>query len=69
MFITTVADTVRGKYNFGYKRNERNLKRETIYLPITINGFPDWEFMEQYMRNVESEQILTYLRTIQKDFY
>lgn len=64
MFITTVADTVRGKYNFGYKRNERNLKRETIYLPITINGFPDWEFMEQYMRNIETAQILNYLTSI-----
>ena len=61
MFITTVADTVRGKYNFGYKRNEKNLKRETITLPVTPTGHPDWEFMENYMRHQESKQILQYL--------
>lgn len=64
MFITTVADTVRGKYNFGYKRNERNLKRETINLPITTDGSPDWTFMEQYMRNIESCKIYEYLSSI-----
>lgn len=64
MFITTVADTVRGKYNFGYKRNERNLKRETINLPITTDGFPDWTFMEQYMRYIESCKIYEYLSSI-----
>lgn len=55
MFITTVADTVRGKYNFGYKRNEKNLKRETISLPITTDGVPDWSFMEEYMKQVERQ--------------
>lgn len=61
MFITTVADTVRGKYNFGYKRNERNLKKETLLLPATQEGDPDWQFMESYMRNLESLQIAQYL--------
>ena len=53
MFVTTVADTVRGKYNFGYKRNEKNLKRETILLPSTAEGLPDWAFMEAYMKQKE----------------
>lgn len=57
MFVTTVADTVRGKYNFGYKRNEKNLKRETILLPATAEGMPDWQFMEDYMKQKE-QQIL-----------
>ena len=62
MFITTVADTVRGKYNFGYKRNEKNLKRETLTLPVTSDNKPDWAYMESYMRRIESEQILKYLQ-------
>lgn len=61
MFITTVADTVRGKYNFGYKRNEKNLKKETILLPVTSDGKPDWQLMEDYMRDIESQQIAHYL--------
>lgn len=57
MFLTTVADTVRGKYNFGYKRNEKNLKKETILLPVTAQDTPDWQFMEDYMKAKE-QQIL-----------
>lgn len=33
-------------------------------LPTTIEGQPDWEFMEQYVRNIESAQILKYLSSI-----
>ena len=62
MFITTVADTVRGKYNFGYKRNEKNLKKETVTLPVTPEGTPDWKYMDSYMRHIESQQILKYLQ-------
>lgn len=54
-FITTVADTVRGKYNFGYKRSNERLKNERLMLPILSNGKPDWEFMEQYMKRMENE--------------
>lgn len=63
-FITTIADRVRGKYNFGYKRSTNRLSKEIITLPVDNNGFPDWEYMENYMRNIESEQILKYLHSI-----
>ena len=55
MFLTTVADTVRSKYNFGYKRNTEHLSAEILQLPIQTNGTPDWAFMETYMRQVEDE--------------
>lgn len=37
-FITTIADRVRGKYNFGYKRNAARLAKEIISLPVTEEG-------------------------------
>ena len=55
MFLTTVADTVRGKYNFGYKRNTEHLSAEILQLPIQSDGAPDWEFMSNYMKQVEDE--------------
>lgn len=55
MFLTTVADTVRGKYNFGYKRNTEHLSAEILQLPIQSDGAPDWKFMKAYMRQVEDE--------------
>lgn len=63
MFISTVADTVRGKYNFGYKRNELRLKNETLTLPINKEGNPDWQFMENYIKQemkVQSSKVASY---------
>ena len=62
MFITTIADRIRGKYNFGYKRSATRLAKEVLSLPVTPTGQPDWDFMEQYMRNIESQHILNYLQ-------
>jgi Type I restriction modification DNA specificity domain. len=63
MFISTVADTIRGKYNFGYKRNELRLKNETLTLPITINGSPNWKFMGDYIKQemkAQSQKVINY---------
>lgn len=65
-YITTIADRIRGKYNFGYKRNAQRLAKEIITLPATPDGNPDWDYMESYMRHLESQQILTYLRHLQQ---
>lgn len=64
-FITTIADRVRGKYNFGYKRNAQRLSKEVLSLPSLPDGSIDWDFMEKYMREIESEQILKYLQFVE----
>ena len=63
MFITTIADRVRGKYNFGYKRNSHRLSKEVLTLPINAKDEIDWSFMELFMRSIENEQIMSYLKT------
>ena len=37
LFITTVADRIRGKYNFGYKRSDTRLKKEKLKYPKILN--------------------------------
>lgn len=64
MFITTIADRVRGKYNFGYKRSDGRLKKETLQLPINEKGTPDYQYMEQYMKQIETDQLKKYLTFI-----
>lgn len=64
MFITTVADKVRGKYNFNYKRSDTRLKREKILLPVTDDGEPDFEYMEAYVRKITAAQYRKYLAYI-----
>lgn len=63
-FITTVADRVRGKYNFGYKRSPARLSKEILTLPVTKSGEPDWDFMENHMRAKESHLIVEYLKCL-----
>ncbi len=57
MFITTIADRVRGKYNFGYKRNQNRLENEILALPIDENGNPHWEYMSKFMQKLEAEKL------------
>ena len=64
MFITTVADKVRGKYNFNYKRSDTRLRREKIMLPITEEGTPDFAYMEAYMKNLVASKYRRYLAYI-----
>lgn len=51
----------REKYGYGYKMGTGRLKRQRILLPVNNIGQPDWEFMEEYMRQIESRKILDYL--------
>lgn len=64
LFIVAVADKVRGKYNFGYKRNQKRLNKETLQLPINSDGLPDWRFMEDFIKQKEQKQIADL-----KDYY
>lgn len=61
-FITTIADQVRGKYNFGYKRSDTRLSKEKILLPVNLSNEPDFEYMSNYMKKIESEKIKAYFQ-------
>ena len=63
-FITTVADQVRGKYNFGYKRNQERLKRETLVLPSDEKGNPNFQYMSDFVKKLEldkAQEVLEYI--------
>ena len=64
LFITTVADKVRGKYNFNYKRSDTRLKSERLMLPVNEAGAPDFEYMEAYVKNLVAKKYRKYLEYI-----
>lgn len=64
LFITTVADKVRGKYNFNYKRSDTRLKWEKLMLPVNDAGEPDFDYMEAFIKNIEAEKYRKYLEHI-----
>ena len=53
----TIEKAIDNKYGYGYKFAQQRIKRQTILLPTTAEGTPDWQFMEDYMRQTE-QQIL-----------
>lgn len=61
MFISIISDKVRTKYNFGYKRTTAHLKNEMILLPLRSDNTPDYDYMEQYIKNVMYKQLMSYL--------
>ena len=54
------------KYSHGYPRNEKRLKRDIIMLPVTESGEPDFEFMENYIKELEAEKLAEYKTYAQK---
>ena len=40
------------KYIYSYKFNSHRMNRQTILLPVTSTGEPDYAFMEQYSKNI-----------------
>ena len=66
LFITTALDKNKSIYSFGYKRNEPRLKRETILLPATQQNQPDYEFMENYIKNSMYNKYNNYLKYIKQ---
>ena len=55
------------KYNFNREINDQRLKRETIILPVEDEGNPDYEYMEQYMINIEIQFLEKYLNYIKNN--
>ena len=52
LFFSVVFVMQRVKYSYGYKFNEQRMKRQKLMLPVTDSGIPDWDYMEQYARNM-----------------
>lgn len=64
LFLKTCIDNSKlSKYGYGYKFSQKRIVRQKILLPITSNGNPDWQFMEDYIKQeikTQSEKIVSY---------
>lgn len=54
LFIATVLENCnKNRYSFNYEMNNKRLNRSKIILPVNSEGSPDYEFMEEYMKQLE----------------
>lgn len=64
LFIITLIKAQKDKYSYGYKFSEKRMIRQYIKLPVNDAGDPDYEYMEQYIKNMEYDKIIEYMAYI-----
>lgn len=55
LFLKPIIESMKSKYNFAREINNERLKKEKILLPTTKSKIPDWDFMENYIKNLSNE--------------
>lgn len=50
IFLIGIINIIMTRFNYGYVASLERLQKQTISLPITSDGKPDWEFMSDYIK-------------------
>jgi len=62
LFAKTQILKQKSKYQYGYKFNGTRMNKQKIMLPINDNHEPDYEYMENYMKQLELKKLKKYLK-------
>lgn len=54
LFICSIIRNTASKFGYTNLLNSKNLKTLILKLPVTPAGTPDWPYMEEYMRGIQS---------------
>lgn len=52
LFLTTIINKEQYRYSYGRKCSQIKLRKSRIKLPVTPEGTPDWQFMEDYIKSL-----------------
>lgn len=66
LFFVSAQDMIEAKYSHGYKRNRQHLSGDKVMLPIAEDGEPDYDYMEQYAKNMMIRKYQAYLDYYEK---
>lgn len=66
LFFVAAQDMIEHKYSHGYKRNAQHLKGDRVMLPVNDAGKPDFQFMEDYVRELMSAKREQYRQYVEK---
>ncbi len=61
LFVTTMIMRNGNKYSYGRQAQLNVVKREKIMLPVTDTGEPDYQFMEDYIKELMLKKYFQYL--------
>ncbi|WP_459886383.1 restriction endonuclease subunit S [Caminibacter profundus] len=60
LFISSMINRQGFKYSYGRQAQMNVVKRETLFCPIK-NNQPDWEYMEQFIKNIIYKKLQKFL--------
>jgi hypothetical protein len=52
MFLCPLIYKEKYRFNYGRKWDKEMMQNSKIKLPITSDGSPDWQFMENYIKSL-----------------
>lgn len=61
LFLATMTSRLSQKYNFNREINDKRISREIILLPVNDEGVPDYDYMEQYSKNLLCKKLQSYI--------
>lgn len=61
LFITNLISRFSEKYGFNREINDTRIKKEKVLLPINDKGQPDYDYMRNYMKALETDKLKQYL--------
>ena len=61
LFVKTQILKQKAKYQYGYKFNGTRMNRQKIMLPVNDQNKPDYDYMENYMKQLEYKKLSEYL--------
>ena len=64
LFLSGIIRRLEEKYSFNREINDKRIQREKILLPVNSDSLPDWQFMEDFIKQKEQKQIADL-----KDYY
>lgn len=70
LFMTAVIEKQGSNFNFNREINDARIKNMQVMLPVTDSGEPDYEYMEQYAKNMmlrKYRQYLAFLKQSNQD--
>ena len=62
LFLSTVLNMEVKKYSYGRTISIEKYLKTKIKLPATTNGFPDWNFMESFIKSLHYKPIKTNIK-------
>lgn len=62
IFMARAINNTTSKYQYGHMATSDGIKRDRVLLPIDAQGQPDYDYMEQYVKNKMIQKYNNYLQ-------